>query len=239
MVESRQITFTDVLMKTGRGGPRPGAGRPAAPRPIVHHVKRDEVLERHPSHVTIRVVSGVSSMRRRPLLRIFQRSLREVRAREDFRVVAYSVQDDHVHFIVEASNKDAIHEEARGMKAVGSRLARAVNRFFSRTGRVMAGRYHVRALKTPKEVRNALAYVLLNDRKHKQQRNGQAPPVQIDPASSGRLFNGWSRQVFAEALVPGLVEVSPPQTWLLCVAWKNSGLIDPAEIPGRRKRRAA
>jgi len=193
-------------------------------------------LERHPSHVTIRVVSGMSSMRRRPFLRIFQRSLREVRAREDFRVVVYSVQDDHVHFIVEASNKDAL---ARGMKAVGSRLARAVHRFFGRTGRVLAGRYHVRALKTPKEVRNALAYVLLNDRKHKQQRTGQAPQVQVDPASSGRLFDGWSRQVFAEALVPGLVEVSPPQTWLLCVAWKNSGLIDPAEIPGGRKRRAA
>jgi len=236
MGKPRQLTFTDVLMKTGRGGPRQGAGRPAAPRPIVHHIKRDEVLERHPSHVTIRVVSGVSSMRRKPFLRVFQRSLREVRDRKDFRVVVYSVQDDHVHFIVEASNKDAL---ARGMKAVGSRLARAVNRFFGRTGRVLAGRYHVRALKTPKEVRNALAYVLLNDRKHKQQRNGQAPPVQIDPASSGRLFDGWSRQVFAEVLVPGLVEVSPPQTWLLCVAWKNSGLIDPAEIPGRRKRKAA
>jgi len=236
MGKSRQLTFTDALMKTGRGGPRPGAGRPAAPRPIVHHVKRDEVLERHPSHVTIRVVSGMSSMRRRPFLRIFQRSLRQVRRREDFRVVVYSVQDDHVHFVVEASNKDAL---ARGMKAVGSRLARAVHRFFGRTGRVLAGRYHVRALKTPKEVRNALAYVLLNDRKHKRERTGQAPPVQIDPASSGRLFDGWIRQVFAEALVPGLVEVSPPQTWLLCVAWKNSGLIDPAEIPGRGKRRAA
>jgi len=236
MKRARQLTLTDQLMKTGRGGPRSGAGKPAAPRPIVHHVKRDEVLKRHPSHVTIRVVSGMSSMRRRPFLRIFQRSLREVRGREDFRVVAYSVQDDHVHFIVEASNKDAL---ARGMKAVGSRLARAVHRFFSRTGRVLAGRYHIRALKTPKEVRNALAYVLLNDRKHKQARTGQAPPVRIDPASSGRLFDGWSRQVFAEALVPRLVEVSPPQTWLLCVAWKNSGLIDPAEIPGRRERRAA
>jgi len=68
MKKARQLTFTDARMKTGRGGPRPGAGRPAAPRPIVHHVKRDEVLERHPSHVTIRVVSGVSSMRRKPFL---------------------------------------------------------------------------------------------------------------------------------------------------------------------------
>ena len=60
----------------------------------------------------------------------------------------------HVHLIVEAADKDAL---ASGMKAVGSRLARAVHRVYARSGRVLAGRYHVRALKSPKEVRNALA----------------------------------------------------------------------------------
>ncbi len=236
MRKARQLTFTDLRMKMGRGGPRPGAGRPAAARPIIHHVKRDEVLERQPSHITIRVLSGVPSMRRKPFLRIFQRSLREVRGRLDFRVVAYSVQDDHVHLIVEASNKDAL---ARGMKAVGSRLARAVHRFFARFGRVLAGRYHVRALKSPKEVRNALAYVLLNDRKHIRERDRALPPVRVDAASSGRLFDGWSRQVPVEALVPGLREVSPAQSWLLRIGWKKFGLIDPAEVPGGRKRKAA
>ena len=235
MRKAKQLTFTDLRMKTGRGGPRPGAGRPAVVRPIVHHVKRDEVLERQPSHVTIRVLRGVPSMRRKPFVRIFQRSLREVRGRLGFRVVAYSVQDDHVHLIVEASNKDAL---AQGMKAVGSRLARAVHRFFARCGRVLAGRYHVRALKSPKEVRNALAYVLLNDRKHKLEHVGTLPPVRIDAASSGRLFDGWSRQAPAETSVPGLEEVSPAQTWLLRLGWKKVGLIDPAEVPSQRKRRA-
>ncbi len=160
MRKASQLTFTDIRMKTGRGGPRPGAGRPAAKRPIIHHVKRGEVKEKEPAHVTIRVVEEVPSLRRKPLLRAFQRSLREVRAREDFRVVEYSVQIDHVHLIVEASDQGAIHEEACGMKAVGSRLARAVHRVFDRTGRVLAGRYHVRSLSSPKEVRNAIAYIL-------------------------------------------------------------------------------
>ena len=97
MKKERQLTFTDVRMKTGRGGPRPGAGRPAAARPIVHHVKRNEVLEREPSHVTIRVLGDVPSLRCKSFLRAFQRSLREVRGRSDFRVVEYSIQDDHVH----------------------------------------------------------------------------------------------------------------------------------------------
>ncbi len=146
MRQTSQLTFTDIRMKTGRGGPRPGAGRPAAARPVVHHVKRDDFSEREPAHVTIRVGEGVPSMRRKPLLRAFQRSLREVRGRPYFRVVEYSVQTDHLHMIVEASDKDAL---ASGMKAVGSRLARAVHRVFARSGRVLAGRYHVRALKSP------------------------------------------------------------------------------------------
>ncbi len=209
MRKAKQLTFTDLRMKTGRGGPRPGAGRPAAKRPIVHHVRRDEVSEREPAHVTIRVLEDVPSMRRKPLLRVFQRSLREVRGRKDFRVVEYSVQTDHVHLIVEAADKDAL---ASGMKAVASRLARAVHRVHARSGRVLAGRYHVRALTSPKEVRNAIAYVLLNARKHWRQRTGQAPPVRIDAASSGRLFRGWSRRAPVEALVSGLREVSPAET---------------------------
>ena len=236
MGKAGQLTFTDLRMKTGRGGPRLGAGRPTAARPIIHHVKRDEVLEREPSHITIRVVEGIPSLRRKRLLRAFQRSLREVRKRIDFRVVEYSVQEDHVHLIVEASGKGAL---SCGMKAVGSRLARAVHRVFGRTGRVLAGRYHVRTLHSPKEVRNAIAYVLLNVRKHWRQRNGQAPPVRIDAASSGRLFSGWSRSVPSDALVPGLLEVSPAQTWLLRIGWKKFGLIDPAEVPGGRRLRCA
>jgi len=192
-----QLTFSDLRMKQGSGGPRPGAGRPAAKRPIIHHVKRDEVCEREPAHVTLRVVKDVPSLRRKPFVRAFQRSLREVKGRTDFRVVEYSIQVDHLHLVVEASDKNAL---ACGMKAVGSRLARAVHRVFGRTGRVLAGRYHVRALESPKEVRNAIAYVLLNVRRH------------------------W--------------EVSPAQTWLLRIGWKKCGLIDPGEVPGRKRRAA-
>jgi len=198
--KASQLTFNDLRMKSGRGGPRPGAGRPAAKRPVIHHVKREEVSEREPAHVTLRVVASVPSLRRKPFIRAFQRSLREVKGRTDFRVVEYSIQVDHVHIIVEASDKEAL---ACGMKAVGSRLARAVHRVFARTGRV------------------------------------QVPPVRIDAASSGRLFGGWRRGAPVDTLVPGLREVSTAESWLLRTGWKKCGLIDPAEVPGGRKRRAA
>jgi len=73
--------------------------------------------------------------------------------------VHYSLQGNHAHLIVEADDRAAL---GRGMMAIGTRLALAVNRVAERAGRVIADRYHVRLLATPREVRNALRYVLLN-----------------------------------------------------------------------------
>lgn len=98
-------------------------------------------------------------------------------------------------------------------------------------GPVLFGRYHLRVLRTPREVRNAIAYVLLNVRKHWRQRNGVAPPVRLDAASSGAWFDGWKRSPPATE-VQWLREVAVPQTWLLAEGWRRHGPIDPAEIPG-------
>ena len=236
MRKTRQLTFNDHRMTIGHGGPRPGAGRPAAARPIVHHVKRPTIPANGPAHVTLRVQKDVPSLRTKRFMRAFRRSLRQACERDDFRVVHYSVQHDHVHLIVEAAEKDAL---GRGMKAVAARLARAVHRVFGRSGRVLAGRYHVRVLKSPREVRNAIAYVLLNARKHWHDRRGQAPPVRIDAASSGRWFGGWRRDAPADTESSEPREVAAARSWLLRTGWKKCGLIDPAEVPGGRKRNAA
>ena len=60
----------------------------------------------------------------------------------------YSIQADHGHFLVEAAGREAL---GRGMKSLGSRLARAVNRVFQRTGPVLRDRYHLHVLRSPKE----------------------------------------------------------------------------------------
>ena len=235
MKKAGQISFLDYRMVTGRGGPRLGAGRPSAPRPIVHHVKRSNIPD-GPVHVTLRVREDVPSLRSKRFIREFRRSLRQACKRDGFRVVHYSVQYDHAHLIVEATEKDAL---GRGMKAIASRLARAVNRVFCRSGRVLAGRYHLRILETPREVRNAIAYVLLNARKHWCQRWGQAPPVKIDAASSGRFFDGWCIDAPVDDESPSPPDVAPARSWLLSTGWRKWGLIDPAEVPGKRKRCAA
>jgi REP element-mobilizing transposase RayT len=164
------------------------------------------------------------------LIREWRSSLREACDRGEFRICHYSLQRDHLHMVLEAGGKDAL---ARGMKSVAARLARAANRVFGRKGPVLAGRYHVRVLRTPREVRNALAYVLLNARKHWWQRHGVAPPVRLDVASSGAWFGGWKRFPPA-AEVRGLRDVASPQAWLLRTGWRGWGLVDPAEVPGVR-----
>jgi hypothetical protein len=149
--------------------------------------------------------------------------------RGEFRVCHYSIQRDHVHLVVEAAGKEAL---GRGMKSVGIRLARAVNRVFGRKGAALFGRYHLRLLRTPRrEVRHALAYVLLNARKHWKKRNGNAPPVVLDIASSGAWFDGWKRPP-PKAEASGSPPVARPRFWLLREGWRRRGLVDPAEVPG-------
>src|SRR5574338_712086 len=152
--------------------------------------------------------------------------------RAGFRVFAYSIQGDHLHLVVEADDARAL---ARGMKAVGTRVARAVNRTLCRTGPVLRDRYHLRVLRTPLEVRRALAYCLLNARKHLGR---LAPRVgRVDPASSGRRFTGWRPGI--SAVARSAAPVARAVTWLLREGWRRHGLLDPSEVPGLRPGRAS
>jgi REP element-mobilizing transposase RayT len=228
MRRARQLSFDDHRRRTGRGGPRPGAGRPRKLHGVVHHVRREPHPGRLPAHVTLKTRRDVPTLRSRAFVREFKHSLAHASERGDFRVVHYSLQRDHVHLIVEAAGCQAL---GRGMKSIGARLARAVNRVFQRSGPALLGRYHVRALRTPAEVRRALAYVLLNARKHWKQARGAAPPAQLDEASSGRWFDGWKRWPRAPG-DPGPREVAEGRTWLLTRGWRRHGLVDPGEVPG-------
>jgi REP element-mobilizing transposase RayT len=181
--------------------------------------------------VTLRLRPGTPSVRTVRFVRAFERSLARVRARSDFRVVHYSLQGNHAHFIVEARDQAAL---GRGMTSLATRLAMTVNRVHARRGRVLADRYHLRRLRTPREVRNALAYVLQNARKHLAEHIARVPrAMRPDPASSGRWFDGWAWEGWGRALDPAM-PVTAPRSWLLRVGWLRHGRIDPDEVPGRR-----
>jgi REP element-mobilizing transposase RayT len=162
------------------------------------------------------VRSDVPALRRKAMVRALRRSFAQSCERGSFRLVHYSLQRNHLHLIVEAAGREAL---ACGMKSISARFARCVNRVFRRRGQVLDGRFHAVVLKTPTQVRNALRYVLLNARKHGSRLRG------IDPASSGRWFDGWRAVVERGDAIGGARDVAPPRSWLLGVGWRKRGLI--------------
>lgn len=218
----------------GHGGARPGAGRkPKGPRPEVPHLRRDPVVAQHPVHLTVKLRKHRSTLRIGPVLGALQQVLRELHAaRDDFRVTAFSLQHDHLHLIAEA---DGPRSFSSGVRSLMIRLGKRLNQALGRHGRVFADRHHRRVLTTPREVRRALAYVLLNRRRHLAQRYGERPAPGIDEYSSGGWFTGWDRPVRHD---PEPAAVAGARTWLGRVGWRRHGLISPLEIPGWRPRGA-
>jgi hypothetical protein len=111
---------------------------------------------------------------------------------------------------------------------------------------VLADRYHLRILTCPRQVRNALAYVLLNARRHAAQlwsglraeawRWRCSALGRLDGASSARWFDGWRGDVEIQRPPPYSLGIQPvvaaPRTWFLRTGWRIHGLLDPNAIPG-------
>lgn len=238
LVSHRQMSLglPEPPPRPGRGGARVGAGRKRAHpdrRPDVPHVSRPGHAPGVPVHVTLRARREVAFLRSEVVLARVKAAFARGQ-REEFRIVAFSVQRDHVHLVLEAGGTPDLR---RGLQGLTTRLARAINRGIGRRGRVWADRYHRRDLASPTEVRQALVYVLQNGQKH-----GVVRPGALDAASSAPLFYGWNAD--GEALrtamgTPPLVRdppISLPRTWLGGVGWLliGGGRIDPREAPRAR-----
>jgi putative transposase len=142
-----------------------------------------------------------------------------VASRDGFRLLQFSVLSDHLHLIVEA---DAPTRLARGVQGLAIRVAKAMNHVLRRHGPVWGDRYHARALTTPREVRNAFAYVLNNWRKH------QAGSRGLDPCSSAAWFSGWRTPV---ATPVSAAPIATARTWLARIGWRRHALLDVGETP--------
>ena len=184
----------------GRGGYREGAGRPKKPGAGVPHVPRPALAARHPVHVTTRVHPEAAHLRSRICFRVVASCIGKARERDGFRLVHFTVQSNHLHFIAEARDAMAL---ARGIQGLSIRIAKAVNRVLGRRGPVFADRYHAHALRTPTETANAIAYVLGNTHVHAARRGRPIRLDAIDPLTSAA-----NRQLVAQ-----------PHTWLLRIGW--------------------
>jgi REP element-mobilizing transposase RayT len=153
---------------------------------MVPHRSRAVHRKRNPVHVTVRVRRHVFNLRAQRAFRPICRALNAARDRFGMRVCHFSVQGNHLHLLVEAEDGRAI---TRGMKGLGVRVAKALNRVMSTAlgrevkGAVLEDRYHARALRTPTEVARALRYVLRNHEKHAREW-GERWVAEMDACSS-------------------------------------------------------
>lgn len=178
---SGQISL-ELLPQWRWGGERPDAGRKRRGEEAgISHRREIDVDERFPVHVTIRARAHVWNLRSRRSYEIIAKALRGVIGRAGFRVEHFSVQGNHLHLIVEADSPEAL---ANGMRAVTGRTALGLNRMMGTRGSVFADRYHAHVLRTPAEVKNALAYVLGNFVSHALRRGERVSAAYVDAYSS-------------------------------------------------------
>jgi REP element-mobilizing transposase RayT len=183
----------DLFRKRRRRKP----GRKPGKLRAVPHRLRPRFARRMPVHVTLRVRPHVYNLRARRCFRPLSRAFRGGRDQFGFTLNEFSVQGNHLHFIVEADDHIAL---AKGMQGLAIRMAKALNRVMGRSGTVFAQRYHSHILRTVTEVRNALRYVLHNLQQHATEWGRPIAPSWLDPLSSSAA---------------GHDATAPPHTWLL------------------------
>src|SRR4051812_27382780 len=97
------------------GGKRRGAGRkPAGPRARATHLARPTIKASHAMHVTIRTMRDLRSLRQRETYPAIRAASVAAAKQQAFRIVHVSIQNTHLHLIVEADDKGAL---ARGMQS--------------------------------------------------------------------------------------------------------------------------
>lgn len=178
----------------------------------------------------LRTLDSVPRLRDRDGYRAIRRVLTRYLGRDDFRVVHVSIQHNHLHLLVEAQDQYVL---ARAMQSFAINAARAINRSNRAFGKVFAHRYHATQITTASHARHALAYVLNNWRRHREDAaNLAAINAWLDPYASGVSFTGWIGGRFACPTGYTPLPVSPARTSLLRFEWKRYGLIDATEPPG-------
>jgi putative transposase len=182
------------------GGRREGAGRPPLKkRKSVAHRARPPVSRHRPHHITVRVTDETWNLRSQRCFRPVTAAMRLAIVRRHIRIVHFSVQHNHIHLIVEASDRRSM---SNGLRVLFARIARGLNEVMGARGARIADRYHEHVLETPSETRNALLYVIGNRAVHLA-RWGKTVGAHVDAFSS----------LACDELI------QKPGSWLLRVGW--------------------
>lgn len=195
------------------GGRRKGAGRKKSRPGLVSHAPRPVLSGREPVHVTLHLCDDVYRLRTRRCFAVICSALAAARGEHGLRVTSFSIQGSHLHLIVEPLDRAAL---SKGMQALAVRIARGLNRLMGRRGPVFRDRFYAHVLRTPAEVRAALAYVLRNTVNHAARLGRRLAASFVDRFTVG-FFGAMTRPA-----PDGTALVLPPQTWLLEQGWRKA-----------------
>jgi REP element-mobilizing transposase RayT len=214
--------FATAKPKRRRRGRVPPGRKPRVERVgFVRHRTRAVHDENHPVHVTMRRVRLGPNFRTQVASAVIVCELANA-CRKGVRVVQYSIQEDHLHLMIEGRDSGDLSAQ---MRKLFSRIAMMVNAAIGRRGSLFRDRHHRHELGTPREVRNALVYILFNARKHTHgARSVQALFDAPDPFSSALWFDDWAEHARPppRGALPEPLH-SKPRTWLATAGWKRAG----------------
>ncbi|HEX5054799.1 MAG TPA: transposase [Planctomycetota bacterium] len=228
-VRKRRKPQQGVLPFRQNGGRRAGAGRkPNGDKAGVSHAPRAALAARFPAHVTLKLQRGLQRLRSRREYAALRAAFAAGCDRNGFRLTHYAVLNDHLHLLVEARDRRAL---SRGVQGLLIRIAKALNKLWARRGSVFADRYHDRILKTPREVRNALVYVLANGKKHAAEGREVTVRQAIDVFTSAPWFDGFRETVKVRGIEAMPRPVTDAHTWMLTIGWRRHGLLSVHDLP--------
>jgi hypothetical protein len=131
-------------------------------------------------------------------------------------------------------------ELGQALQSLEISFTRRLNRLLGAKGAVFSDRYHGTILNSPTRARNALAYVLSNESRHRGKGFGT---YFVGPFSSGHAFQGWrelfgKQYRFAVATDWSLGEIErwlaelvvPARTWYLRAGWRKVPLARMARL---------
>ena len=149
------------------GGRRSNSGRRRIQSKGIAHRTREKVNSKQPLHINLKYKIQIKN---KAFLKILKRAILNSR-RKGLRILHFSVQSNHIHFIIEAVDNKILES---GMRSLTVTLTRGLNQ-----GQIQLQRYHLHVLKTLTETKRAIQYVIFNEQKHKK-----AKSAKVDDYSS-------------------------------------------------------
>jgi len=178
----------------------------------------------------VKFLQGLPNLRTKAKFKMIKASLLKAR-QKGLRVIHFSIQSNHIHLLIESEGKQAL---GKGMQSFCTSLAKRINfQLGQRRGKVFRDRYFLHILKTLKEVKHALAYILQNFAKHTKRPNRFDPYCSLlclalkDKIKLGlsrvNTHAGFADKKEREEFRDELNQlIAAPATWFLRTGWQRA-----------------